>query len=236
MIPLFCAKRKYESAERRTYLQRAADTCSRNVMSPRLKDGVGIVMLNEKLNDLEADVISYYANTGEYAVKLRGSDKVVRLSEDNLFDLSKHSDENAIEEKFRRALLQEGEMQTNQAHVEEQIMAMRLADEFTFIVLYHTDRIGYNALPEDQPQRALTRFMMAYYVGLGHIKTGGRGLTSFHLAMRPFYIDVGEGSFTTFQAETTGGVINWCRNMFLLEDSSILLFRAFAFAQHRLDF
>jgi hypothetical protein len=117
---------------------------------------------------------------------------------------------------------------------------MQLEDQFCYLVKCHTHPTGFNPLPEHEEKQALVRFMQAIYSGRGCIATEGRNLTSFYIAMSPFYTHLGGGAVGgPFSGIISGkGIMNWCRQKFEQGDTfdALLVVKAFAYVQHSLDF
>ena len=203
----------------------------------KLKGSVGII--NEKddpsLNALKGDVVAF--EHGLYNVKLRGTTTdtvLVRLPKQNLVKLNDDA------ESMRAALLKAVESQPSVSrHLQQRLETMQLEDEFSYLVKRHTNPSGFDPLPEREANCALVRFMQAYYIGKGSICTGGRQLTSFYLALSPFYSHLGGGRISPLIVGTTGDAFNWCQQQFEKSGTTrdaLLVVKAFAYVQHRLDF
>mmetsp|Transcript_11535 Transcript_11535/g.16926 ORF Transcript_11535/g.16926 Transcript_11535/m.16926 type:complete len:523 (-) Transcript_11535:660-2228(-) len=217
-------------------------------MPRQLKGGVGVkddaaVGHFKDLNSLQGDIVSFQADDGEYNVKLRGTNRVVTLPRKDLVELRKLSETFTAMEGFRDALLEVAAKKKQDNYEEEWLLqlvqAMELSDQFSYLVSYHTNPVGFHPLPDTVQKQALVRYMEAYIGGHGVVATGGRQLTSFHMALAPFYCHKGGGHFERFSIQTSGDVIAWCQEEFTNSiragDASIIV-RAFAFVEHRKDY
>ena len=210
----------------------------------RMKGGVALINLRDRpsVNMLEGDILSF--EDGEYDVKLRGTEQVIRLSPENLVELSQQSDSHRDGEFIRCALLEAARSEPDAQWLREAVQAMELSEQFTYLILSNTNPVGFDPLPDEVQRQALVRYLGAKYFGRRAICTRGRDMTSFYLALSPFFSHKGGGSFETFQGQhrlTTGGVITWCQQLFADSSQSgkldaSLIFRAYSFVESRKDF
>ena len=167
-------------------------------MGSQLKGGVGITNADSSSDSCcYGDIVSFQADGDYYSVKLRGvtdTDGVVSLPRKNLVELRTMSEMHCAREGFRDALLKQAAAQKDDPEewLQERVQTIELNDQFTYLVLHHTNPVGFDPHPDEVQRQALVRYLEAFNVGhAGLVDTNGRGLTSFHMALAPFYSNKG---------------------------------------------
>jgi hypothetical protein len=214
------------------------------VMPSRLQGGVYITTPN----GLRGDIISNEEIQNEelkdrgVVVRLRGSmGQEIPVDDQELVEytseISSEQPAEKQEEDVRYHLYQKAAEKTSTCfYLEERILAVELGDEFTYLVV--SNSVEEEPLPPDVEGKALVRMVEAFFIGQGSTVANGRHLTSFHKALRPFWEQQQDGVFSPFSGETSGELFDKLNLIFSGANmtSGLVFFRAFCYAQQRLDY
>jgi hypothetical protein len=205
----------------------------------RLHGGVYIANTNGLRGDIVTSSDNATAAHKKLVVRLRGSKGTeIPVNDQELVEYMDAASEQSVakqEEDIRYHLYQTAQ-QSDDFYLQERILSLELGDEFTYLVV--SNSLEDDGLAPDIEAQALVRLVEAFYIGQGCFCVGnGRDLISFHKALWPFWKQDDSGTqFSKLQGETPNEIFRQLQHTFHGAISGLVFFRAFCYAQHRLDY
>jgi hypothetical protein len=213
----------------------------------------GVYIANS--NGLRGDVVRSGADEQTMVVRLRGSGAEIPVDESDLVEFSSTAsaseaedestgpsvtadDSVILQQEERRRCLYEKNEENGDFYLGERILALELGDEFSFQLVSNSK--DKDSLPLEVEGNVLIRLVEAYYINQGDVVAHGRHLTSFHKTLYPFYKEeeVGNSIFSKVPGESFSEIFENTKAIFANggAEKALLYFRAFCYAQHRLDY